>query len=74
MNREEQEKAMDMQFDHGLRAWKTDLYDSAQDARSEARYDDHRRGEPDTREVAESWMSEPHYGCIIDESAGFRDG
>jgi hypothetical protein len=48
-----------------------DLYDARRDAESEARYEDE-QGEPDTQEVAEAWMRDPHYACIVDESAGFR--
>jgi hypothetical protein len=49
-----------------------DPYDDVQDARSEARYETDPREEPDTREVAEAWMRDPHYACLVDESAGFR--
>ena len=58
-------------MDDPLLAVAADPYDAVQDARSEARYDED-RGEPDTREVAEAWMRDPHYACIVDESAGFR--
>jgi hypothetical protein len=49
-----------------------DPFDAVLDARSEARYDDAPQAEPDTREVAEAWMRDPHFACIVDESAGFR--
>ena len=45
--------------------------DARLDARSETRYEDE-PGEPDTREVAEAWMRDPHYACLVDESAGVR--
>lgn len=64
-NREAHEHAMDAQWRHGEIVHRTDLYDSVQDARSEARYDD---GLPDI----EPPLAEPVFACIVDESAGFR--
>ena len=51
----------------------TDPHDALMDARSESRYEEDPRSEPDTREVAEGWMRDPdHFACIADESEGFR--
>ena len=65
-NVEEREHAMDAQFHHAHTIWKTDLYDSVQDARSEARYEDDPQAEPTQAEA------DPVFACIVDESAGFR--
>ncbi len=40
MNAEEYEHGMDAEFRHAETIWRTDLYDSVQDARSEARYEE----------------------------------
>lgn len=51
----------------------TDPHDKVQDERSEARYDDGRpEAEPDPREVAYLRDHAAYFGCIVDESAGFR--
>ena len=63
-NVEEREHAMDAQFHHAHTIWKTDLYDSAQDARSDARYED------DRGEVVTEWRE--RFECVIDESGGLR--
>jgi hypothetical protein len=65
MHAEDYEHGMDIHFRHAEIVWKTDLYDSAQDYRSEARYDN---GRPDI----EPETVEPVFACIVDESAGFR--
>ena len=45
-----------------------DDYDRIRDARSEARYDDDPRAEPELGEIKESF-----YRCQVDESAGERE-
>ena len=51
-----------------------DPYDALQDARSDARYEDDPRAEPDLSEVKETLarMSGPESGWLTDESSGFR--
>ena len=48
-----------------------DPYDAVLDARSEARYEDDPRAEPEQAEVNEA-AQEPGFACLVDESAGFR--
>lgn len=48
-----------------------DPYDAARDARSEARYTDDPRAEPEQPEV-DAARYEQVFECIVDESAGFR--
>jgi hypothetical protein len=48
MHAEDHEHAMDVQWRHADIIHKTDLYDSVQDDRSEARYADDPQAEPDT--------------------------
>ena len=67
-NVEAEEHAMDAQFHVAHTIWQTDLYDSVQDARSEARYTDDPQAEPTTGEVKDA-----AYICQVDESAGLRD-
>ena len=66
MNREDHERAMDAQWRHSDHHYRGCLYDSALDARSEARYDDGRPDrEPDPRD-------NPQFACTVDESGGLR--
>jgi hypothetical protein len=66
VNTEDQEHAMDAQFHIGHTIWQTDLYDSQRDARSEGRYEDDPRAEPEQYELA-------HEGAYLtDEQTGFR--
>jgi hypothetical protein len=65
VNAEAHEARMDAFYAECERIRVTDLYDSARDARSEARYEDDPRAEPVEAE------SEPVFACGVDESAGF---
>ena len=49
MNPEDEERAMDAMFHHSEAVWKTDLYDAARDAVSEARYTDNPQAENDSQ-------------------------
>ena len=70
-NREAHEHAMDLQWRHADIVHRTDLYDSKQDARSDARYEHDPRAETEQWEVNEA-AQDPGFACIVDESAGFR--
>ena len=51
-----------------------DPFDAVLDARSEARYEDDPRAEPELCEVKETLarMSGPESGWLVDDSTGFR--
>lgn len=54
MNAEAHEQRIDAEFRHAEIVWRTDLYDSVQDDRSEARYETDPQAEPTP---SSSWQS-----------------